>query len=66
MQEVVYQGESFVAYVTLHDGTQVSMRGISQRDSLASLPSRGREVFLGLHREETVLIPDAGDEEAGA
>ena len=66
VQEVVYQGESFVAYVMLHDGTQVSMRGISQRDSLASLPSRGREVFLGLHREETVLIPDAGEEEAGA
>ena len=64
VQEVVYQGESFVAYVTLRDGTQVSMRGISQRDSLASLPSRGREVFLGLHREETVLIPDVDDEEA--
>ena len=60
VEEVVYQGESFVAYVTLRDGTRVSMRGISQRDSLASLPSRGREVLLGLHREETVLIPDAG------
>ena len=66
VQEVVYQGESFVAYMTLRDGTRVSMRGISQRDSLASLPSRGREVRLGLHREETVLIPDAGDEEAAA
>ena len=65
VDEVVYQGESFVAYVTLRDGTRVSMRGISQRDSLASIPSRGREVLLGLHREETVLIPDAGDEEAG-
>ena len=64
VDEVVYQGESFVAYVTLRDGTQVSMRGISQRASLASVPSRGREVRLGLHREETVLIPDTGDEEA--
>ena len=63
--EVVYQGESFLAYVTLRDGTNVSMRGISQRQSLASVPSRGREVLLGLHREETVLIPDTGDEGAG-
>ena len=65
VHEVVYQGESFVAYVMLRDGSQVSMRGISQRDSLASLPSQGREVLLGLHREETVLIPDADDEGAG-
>ena len=63
VDEVVYQGESFVAYVTLHDGTGVSMRGISQRESLASVPDRGREVRLGLHREETVLIPDTGDGE---
>ena len=65
VQEVVYQGESFVAYVTLRDGTEVAMRGISQRESLASLPSRGREVLLGLHHEETVLIPDTDDEGAG-
>ena len=65
VHEVVYQGESFVAWVTLRDGTQISMRGISQRESLASLPSRGREVRLGLHREETVLIPDTGDEAPG-
>lgn len=63
--EVVYQGESFVAYVKLRDGTEVSMRGISQRETLASVPARGGEVLLGLHREETVLIPEADDTEPG-
>ena len=58
VDEVVYQGESFVAYVTLHDGTRITMRGISQREALAMIPSRGKEVILGLHCEETVLIPD--------
>lgn len=63
VEEVVFQGESFVAYVSLRDGTRVTMRGISQRETIASLPAKGNEVRLGLHWEETVLIPDAGEDE---
>ncbi len=60
VEDVVFQGESFVAYVTLRSGTRVTMRGISQKDAVASLPAKGGEVRLGLHWEEAVLIPNDG------
>jgi len=65
VEEVVFQGESFVAYAVLESGTHVSMRGISQRETVASLPSRGKAVLLGLHWEETVLIPEANEDAPG-
>ena len=65
VEEVVFQGESFVAYARLENGSHVSMRGISQRETVSSLPSRGKEVLLGLHWEETVLIPEADEDTPG-
>ena len=56
--DVVYQGESFVVYVTLEDGTEVAVRSVSQRRSLAAAPAPGSHITLGLHPDETVLIPD--------
>ena len=58
VRDVVYQGESFITYVTLSDGTEISMRGVSQRETLAAIPPPGREITLGLHADETVLIHD--------
>ncbi len=64
VDEVVFQGESFVTYVTLDDGTAVTVRGVSQRESRSFLLMKGKEVTLGLHREETTLIPNTGESEA--
>ena len=57
VDDVVYQGESFVVYVTLRDGAEVAVRGVSQRQALAAAPALGSDITLGLHADETVLIP---------
>ncbi len=56
--DVVYQGESFVIYVTLTDGTEIAVRSVSQQKFLATTPERGGKITLGLHPDETVLISD--------
>ena len=56
VNDVVYQGESFVVYLTLGDGTEVAVRSVSQQQSLGAAPKPGSEITLGLHPDETVLI----------
>ncbi len=58
VKDIVYQGESFLLYVTLIDGTDVAVRSVSQKDLMAAVPEVGSEIVLGLHPDETVLIPD--------
>jgi putative spermidine/putrescine transport system ATP-binding protein len=58
---LVYQGESFLMYVALADGAEVGVRGVTRRDAMARVPQVGGKVTLGLHRDDTVLIADAGD-----
>ncbi len=61
VSDVVFQGESFVMYAGLDEGTQISVRGATQKDTMAGLPDVGQGVILGLHKDDTVLIPDAGE-----
>ncbi|MEM7426515.1 MAG: ABC transporter ATP-binding protein [Pseudomonadota bacterium] len=61
VSDLVFQGESFLMYAALSDGTQVAVRGATQRDAMATMPAVGEAVSLGLHRDDTVLIPDTGD-----
>jgi putative spermidine/putrescine transport system ATP-binding protein len=56
VRETVYQGDSFLMYAALDDGTEISLRGMTRRNSFAVLPTVGDEIQLGLHREDTVLI----------
>jgi putative spermidine/putrescine transport system ATP-binding protein len=55
---LVYQGDSYVLQATLADGSAVSLRGISSGAALASLPSAGAAIRLGLAPEDTVLLAD--------
>ena len=59
VKELVYQGESFLLYVSLADGTEVGVRGVTRRETMAAVPEVGGEVTVGLHREDTVLISAA-------
>lgn len=61
VSELVFQGESFLMYADLSDGTQVAVRGATQKDAMAVVPEVGKPVSLGLHKDDTVLIPDTGD-----
>ncbi len=60
VNDVVYQGDSFLMLVGLPDGTEIGLRGTTQRESMGSVPATGAEVLLGLHSEDTVIIPDDG------
>ncbi len=61
VQDLVFQGESFLMYAELADGTLVPVRGIAQRDAMAKVPKVGGAVSLGLHKEDAVLIVADGE-----
>ena len=63
VEDVVYQGDSFLLYARLEDGTVLSLRDVVRRDTLGVLPKAGDSITLGLHARDTVIIP-AGDEPA--
>ncbi|MEM7177127.1 MAG: ABC transporter ATP-binding protein, partial [Pseudomonadota bacterium] len=56
VSEVVFQGDSFLMYADLLDGSSVALRGSTHRDVTATIPAIGERVSLGLHRSDTVLI----------
>lgn len=60
VREMVYQGDSFLMYSALADGTEISVRGMTRRDTVATLPAVGDAVQLALHRDDTVLIAAEG------
>ncbi len=57
VKEMVYQGESFLLYVTLSSGENIVMRQPSRREVLANLPDPGQPISLGLHPEDTIVVP---------
>ncbi|MEX1234318.1 MAG: ABC transporter ATP-binding protein [Roseovarius sp.] len=58
--ELVYQGESYLLYATLTDGSEIAVRGAIREGTFAALPRAGDSVKLGLHRVDTVVIADGG------
>jgi putative spermidine/putrescine transport system ATP-binding protein len=56
--DVVYQGDSYLMYATLEDGTEISLRGIVRGDAIAALPAAGSRVALRLDACDTVLVAD--------
>ena len=60
VKELIYQGESFVCYVTLPNGSDVAIRNYSRSEMLAKIPSVGKPIRLSLDPADTVLV--AGDQ----
>ena len=60
VQDLVYQGESFLLYVDLDDGPEVSLRSPTRREVLDSVPNKGGEVTIGMHPEDTIIV--SGDD----
>jgi len=58
VKEMVYQGESFLLYVGLPGGQTMAIRQPTRRESLAAIPGEGEEIALGLHPEDTILVPE--------
>jgi putative spermidine/putrescine transport system ATP-binding protein len=58
--ELVYQGESYLLYARLKDGSEIAVRGAIREGTFAGLPRAGDTARLGLHRADTVVIADGG------
>lgn len=58
--EVVYQGDSYLLYARLADGSDVSLRGVVRHQTVAELPPVGGEVLLRLDASDSTLIVDEG------
>ncbi len=59
VSEIVYQGDSYLLYARLEDGTEIALRDVVRRETLGALPEPGQAVALGLDPRDTVLVPDA-------
>lgn len=58
VNDIVYQGEGVLLSVELAGGGTVFIRQPTDQRTLASLPERGRRVELGLHENDTLIVPD--------
>jgi putative spermidine/putrescine transport system ATP-binding protein len=58
--DVIYQGDSFVCYVSLRDGRQLTLRDYCRSDVLARLPQPGQPISLGLDPQDTILVAAEG------
>ena len=57
--DVVYQGDSYLLYADLDDGTGISARGPVLGDTIAALPRVGDRITLSLAASDTVIIDGA-------
>jgi putative spermidine/putrescine transport system ATP-binding protein len=58
VKDLVYQGESFLLYVDLDDGAEVTLRSPTRREVLNAVPAPGSSITLGLHPEDTIVVGD--------
>jgi len=60
VSEVVYQGDSYLLYAQLVDGTEISVRGVIRAGTVDALPAVGQPVALQLDVQDTTII-DGGN-----
>lgn len=58
VSELVYQGESFLLYALLSEGTELAVRGAIRDDTFRTLPAPGDVVNVGITPADTVIIAD--------
>ena len=58
VSEVVYQGDSFLLYAHLPNGSEIAVRGAIRQGTITDLPAVGDTVILGLDPGDTVLIAE--------
>ncbi|WGF89730.1 ABC transporter ATP-binding protein [Marinivivus vitaminiproducens] len=59
--EIVYQGESSRVFVTLADGSSISLRQPSHHLARRHVPAVGEPITVTLHPEDTIVVPEAQD-----
>jgi putative spermidine/putrescine transport system ATP-binding protein len=56
--DVVYQGESLRIFLSLPDGTSLSLRQPSHFEASRRIPPIGDELTVTLHPEDTIVVPE--------
>ncbi|MCP4933040.1 MAG: ABC transporter ATP-binding protein, partial [bacterium] len=65
VSEIVYQGDTALVYVRLKDETELVLRSSTRSDEVLHRINIGDELNVGMHRDDTVIVPDDGNEEGG-
>jgi putative spermidine/putrescine transport system ATP-binding protein len=55
--DIVYQGESLRIFLTLSDGTLLSLRQPSHHEANRRIPPLGGNLTVTLHPEDTIIVP---------
>jgi len=58
VREIIYQGDSFVCYVSLAQGGELAVRNYARSDLLAKIPPPGQPIRLGLGRDDTTIVAE--------
>lgn len=58
LERILFQGESYLAFVRLPDGNLVNVRQHLNQTSQAALPQPGAHITLSLHESDTVVVVD--------
>jgi putative spermidine/putrescine transport system ATP-binding protein len=58
VREIIYQGESFICYVSLPAGGELAVRNYARNDLLARIPPVGQQIRLGLSRDDTIIVAE--------
>lgn len=61
LERILFQGESYLAFVRLSDGSLVNIRQHLNQASRAAIPEPGSQITLSLHESETVVVADDGE-----
>ena len=56
--EAVYQGESILLYVTIQDGSQMTVRSFVREETVHRLPKIGSPIRLGISPNDTSIVLD--------
>jgi putative spermidine/putrescine transport system ATP-binding protein len=57
VSDIVYQGESQRIFITLHDGSSLSLRQPSHYEATRRIPAIADKVQVSLHPEDTIVVP---------
>ena len=55
--DIVYQGESLRIFLTLPDGTALTLRQPSHHEAYRRIPPLGGRLTVTLHPEDTIIVP---------
>ena len=61
VRDVVYQGESLRIFITLDDGSTLSLRQPSHYEATIRIPPIGGILNVSLHPQDTIVVPKANE-----